>query len=300
MPSSGNTANRTDYNNPQGTTDAVWRTGTATRGYGQGTFFSSAVSTSTTMGVTEWNNLRYDLFNVRAHQIGTNPAIAIAAASGNNIVATDATNFDSYATTYDTDRLTAHASRISTSTSFNGMAPSMGRSASWASSVQCEFTQYFGSPDIKRFFYNQGGKLRFTSSRSGGAATSQNTAWTTILSNAGTFTFNATVLNGLTASYSTVYTGTTSFPYNSLSYTIEAATTANYIQFKITYADGYTDPSPGNAPLPEDVVDGTLSLSMDFQYAPGGQALAGSGTFLGFGSYYAFPTYSVSKNMVGG
>ena len=304
MASSGSTAFLSDYNTPQGTTANVWRTGTGSRGYGQGVYFSSSLSTTTTMGVTEWNNLRYDLFNVRAHQIGTNPAISIAASSGSSIVSDDATNFGSYASTYDTDRLTAHASRISTSTSFNGMSSSMVRTTSWTSSVQCEFYQNFASPDIKRFFYNQGGKLRFTSTRTGGASTAQTLAWSTLLTNAGTYTFNATALEGLTSSYSVLYTGSASAPYTTSNYIIEAATSGATVLFKITYVDPYSDPSPGNAPLPEDIIDGTLTLSMDYQYATGGTALAGGGYFIGFGSAYGgnypLPSYTVIKSMVGG
>ena len=304
MASSGSTAFLSDYNTPQSTTSNVWRTGSGSRGYGQSVIFSTALTTSTTMGVSEWNNLRYDLFNVRAHQIGTNPAISVAASSGNNVVSTDATNFDSYASTYDTDRLTAHASRISTATTFNGMSSSMVRTTSWTSSVQCEFYQNFASPDIRRYFYNQGGKLRFTSTRTGGAVTAQNLAWATLLTNAGTYTFNATALNGLTSSYSTLYTGSASAPYTTSNYIIEAATSGATVLFRITYVDPYTDPSPGNAPLPEDIIDGTLTLSMDYQYATGGAALAGGGNFIGFGSAYGgnypLPSYTVIKNMVGG
>ena len=58
MASSGSTAFLSDYNTPQSTTSNVWTTGSGSRGYGQNVIFSTALSTSTTMGVSEWNNLR--------------------------------------------------------------------------------------------------------------------------------------------------------------------------------------------------------------------------------------------------
>lgn len=44
--------------------------------------------------------------------------------------------------------------------------------------------------DDARYFFNSGGQIRFSGSRSGGAATPQNTNWTTLLSNMGTVTFD--------------------------------------------------------------------------------------------------------------
>lgn len=312
MASSGSKALLTDYNTPQSTTNSLWLVGSGNRGYGQLGIYSSALSTSTTMGVNEWNNLRYDLFNVRAHQIGTNPAISVAASSGSNVVSTDATNFGSYATTYDGDRLTAHSSRISTTSSLPGYGPgTFARSSSWTSSVQTIFYMSFGSADQLRYFFNTGGTVRFSSARAGGASTAQNTSWTNLLSGAGTRTFSASNFYSLTGAYTTFYSTTASAPYATNQWIIEAYTTGAALFFKITWVDPYVDPPSGTGPLgipaevgPEDIVDGTLSLFVDMQYATGGAALAPSGYFRGFGSAYggnySLPFFTVSSYMVGG
>lgn len=312
MASSGSTALLSDYNTPQSTANSLWLVGSGNSGYGQNGLYSSALSTTTTMGVNEWNNLRYDLFNIRAHQIGTNPAISIAASSGNNIVATDATNFGSYATQYNTDRLTAHASRISTTSTLPGYGPgTFTRTASWTTSVQVIFYMGFGSPDQMRYFFNTGGTVRFSSSRTGGAATSQNTAWTNLLSGAGTRTFSAGNFYALSGSYSTFYDTYSSSPYASNHWLIESYYAGASLFFRITWIDPYVDPPSGTGPLgvpaevgPEDIIDGTLTLNVDMQYATGGAALAPTGAFRGFGTAYGgnynLPTYVVTSYMTGG
>jgi hypothetical protein len=321
MASSGSTALQSDYNNPQGTANSLWKVGSGDTGYGQVSTFSSQVDSTTTMGTNEWNNLRYDLFNIRAHQIGTNPAISVAAASGNNIVATDATNFASYASQYNTDRLTAHSSRISTGAIFwaDGYGFSTRtRSASWYASVQVEFFQSFPNAnptEVLRHFYNTGGTVRLTSSRTGGDATAQNTSWTNLLSGAGTYVFNASELYSklyyASTGYQTLFSANSSSPYATNQYLIEGKLVAEKLYFRITYIDPYVDPPSGEGPLgipaevgPEDLVNGTLTLLLDHQYATGGAALAGGGYFKGFGTAYngnySLPGYSLLNNMTGG
>jgi hypothetical protein len=298
MASSGSTALLSDYNNPQSTITNVFGNGSGNRGYGQTTIFSSAYSTSTVISANDWNNLRYDAFNARAHQIGTYEAITIAAAQGSSIAATDANTFASYASTVDTNRLTAHVSRISTAS-----LGTITRTSPWSTSVQAQINQTFANYDQARYFYNTGGNVQFTSSRSGGDVSAQNTSWTNLLSAAGTFVFNQSHFYGLSGSYGTVYSTAPSSPYASNLYIIEAQLSGATVIFKITYVDAYTDPAPGNLPLPEDIVNGTLSLSLSHQYATGGAALAGGGNFKGFGGAYAGNyevVYASSVSITGG
>lgn len=301
-----------DVNNPQSTGIALMGTGSGNRGYGQATFGqnTASVSTSTVITPNQYNNIRYDLLNASAHQNGTAAALTLAAeVSGATITSTNADAVIAYASTVDSNRLTAHSSRITTSTTFNGMSSSYSRTASWASSVQFIFTQNFVNADTARFFYNSGGRIRMSSSRTGGASSSQNTSWSNLLSAAGTLTFGVNNFYSLTSGYQTFYSTTAGSPYASNQWIVETVCNvgnnsnggATAVTFRITWVDPYTDPSPGNPPAPEDIVDGTLTINFDHQYTTGGAALTPSGSWAGFGNGgLTMPTYSVSTNMVGG
>lgn len=66
------------------------------------------------------------------------------------------------------------------------------RNTSWASNIIHEFTVDFGSFDNARHFFNTGGTIQLSASRTGGSATAQNTNWTNLLNTAGTVSFGGT------------------------------------------------------------------------------------------------------------
>jgi hypothetical protein len=92
-----------------------------------------------------------------------------------------------------------------------------------------------------------------------------------------------------TSTFQTYYTGTASSPYGSNNIQLQARVTdvannstgtAAYGEIRVVFTDGYVDPgiapiSPGPQPattadyLPDDVVDGTLSVSCNLRYATG-------------------------------
>jgi hypothetical protein len=299
MTTTGSTVLATDVNNPYNTGYTLMGQGSVGRGYGQ-TTFGGNVNVGDTITPGAYTNIRYDLLNASAHQQGTAAALALASeVTGNLIVPTNASAFASYANTVDSDRFTAHSTRLTT-TAYGGNT----RTSSWASAVACVYSLTFISSDVARYFWNAGGKVRFSSSRTGGAATSQNTSWSNLLSGAGTVEYGGASVYSLTTGLSTIYTTTAGSPYASNTYSIKArsdvsnvAGGARIFYFELEWVDPYTDPSPGNPPAPEDIVDGTLSYSVEIKYPTGGAALTPSGSWVGFnaggaGGYYPLPTQS--------
>mgnify|MGYP007038830389 CR=1 FL=1 len=63
---------------------------------------------------------------------------------------------------------------------------------------------------------------------------------------------------------------------------------ATAFNFVITWSDPYVDPSPGNPPAPEDIVDGTLAYTVEVTFPTGGHALTPSGTW----TSYNYATFS--------
>jgi hypothetical protein len=304
----GDKVNALDFNGVRSLSINILGTGAGSRGYGQVTSGNSAQAVGDTVVPGDYNSLRNNLFNARAHQIGSAPALAEIAAQYAKIVDTDFSTFASYADTCDTNRLTAHSSRIS-----SGSAGSRTRTSSWSSSASISMTVTFANAAQARYFFNAGGRISFSSSRSGGASTSQNTSWTNLLSAAGTQLYTSSNFYSATSTTTNLYTTTASSPYASNRYTITNSCNvannsnggATSLTFVFSWSDPYTDPSPGNPPAPEDIVDGTLTATVEYQFPVGGAALNGGGNWVGFnsggtGGFYSLPSFTWSASSISG
>ena len=304
MTVAGNKVLASDFNGVHSTATTLIGSGSVTRGYGQSVKSGVTVPIGTTVSPGYLDGLRNDLFNTRAHQIGTAPALAETAVVGNIITATDIATFTTYANLCDSDRFAADNSRMSVMIRGSGT-----RTTSWRVSVSVTVTLTFTSSAVSRYFFNAGGEVRITSSRGGGSSSSQNTSWTNLLSGAGTRSFGASTIYSLPQSptYSQLFTTTSTAPYASNRYTIEARAVgatgasgnASSFDFRLTYADPYVDPAPGQPPAPEDIVDGVLAYSIELRYPTGGAALSGGGNWVGFndtgaGGYYRLPSFSAT------
>jgi hypothetical protein len=282
MAGSGTTALATDVNYPYDTGYNLMGQGYGSYGYGQ-TTFGSGVTTSTIITPNEYNNIRYDLLNASAHQNGTAAALSIAGASpGDLINSTNANAFVSYAGTVESNRMTAHSTRLGTSAQGGN-----SRTTSWSSRVTALVRLDFANTNEYRYFWNGGGQVKLSASRTGGAASAQNASWSSLLSSAGVQTFTwSTAYGGLNNLNKEVYSISPSSPYSGNRYTIfssvdfEINTTKIY--FIMDFRDDYVDPMPGAPPLPEDIVDGTLSYNLDIVYPTGGHGLSPSGTWTSY------------------
>ena len=288
MAGSGTTALATDVSTPYSTGFNVMGTGSLSRGYGQ-TTFGATKNVGDTITANDFNNIRYDLLNASAHQNGSAAALTLAGnVAGDIINSTDPNAFIPYASTVDSNRFSCHSSRKSTTS-----AGSNSRTSSWASSVSATYTLNFSSADQARYFWNGGGRIRIASSRTGGAASSQNTAWSSLLTSAGTQSFGGSLVYSWGTGSTSLYSVASSAPYASNTYAISvslnaAAGSATDFNFTLTWNDPYSDPSPGNPPAPEDIVDGTLSYSVEITFPTGGHALTPSGTW----TSYTYSSYS--------
>ncbi len=290
MAGSGTTALATDVSIPYSTGANVMGTGTISRGYGQ-TIFGNTKNVGDTITANDFNNIRYDLLNASAHQNGTAAALSLAGnVSGQLINSADPDAFIPYASTVDSDRFNCHSTRKTTAS-----AGGNSRTSSWASSVTATYTLNFNNANEARYFWNGGGRIRIASSRTGGAASAQNTAWSNLLSSAGTQEFGGIDVYNWNTSASNLYQIFSSVPYASNNYKIDVRTNvsnsaggANIFYFDLTWADPYVDPMPGAPPLPEDIVDGTLSYSVEITYPTGGHSLTPSGTW----TSYSYSSYS--------
>ena len=181
--------------------------------------------------------------------------------------------------------------------------------SAWGSASENEithqFTMTFGSEAACRGFFNSGGEVLFTGSRSGGTSGSaagtigsQNANWTSLLSAMGTLTFNLDdlVSSGstgtsankgfyeLTTSFQTLYTKPGSGAYSSNYYRIQgkvdSTTNPTVLTFKVIMRDDHAlgsgvgpDGVAGNADDSQgyvDSVDGTIVSTIQTKRANNG------------------------------
>ena len=288
-----------DYNAIRSTVVDNLGTGAGPFGYGQA-LNSSAVAEGTKLTVTHIDQLRNDIINAWTHIFGTAPTPTTVVEGGKVRFNSSNAPVDAYqaiASTINSNRFTVAGSQsavnvptVPSSTTWPGIY-----GASWTSLIQCTVTATWPDANQARHFWNSGGQIRFTASRTGGTNNNQNNAWTGILSSAGTRSYGGnnpgtgvSPNDGqnwyrCTNSRQLWYSLSGSSPYGSNTYKIYARTldaasgnnstgTARQGEWHIEFADNYVDPGqhPSN-PLPDyiDSVDGTFSIAVSLLYATG-------------------------------
>lgn len=287
--------NRNDYNNIRSQIDQILGTGAGSYGYGQALVSTAlpAAPTPITVQDEQWDALYYDLVNILLHQNGTTPILPNV--DGGDVIRLGA-SFPLSA--YQTALTSAATNRFELALG-QSVVSAKGLStygSAWVTQAQSNVTVVFSSADNARYFFNSGGKIRFSSSRVGGSSSSQNSSWTSLLDSVGTVSFggNTPIINfyALTSSFQTSYSKNSSGAYGANSFRIEtrcdvadnSSGGATTVYFRITWADSYVDYQPFP---PNDQVDGTLSLTVEEQKASGSMQPTGTFSILG-------PTYTVS------
>jgi hypothetical protein len=284
-----------DYVAIQNKAETLLGTGSTTRGYGQ-TVQSVDVFTGNAITKAQWDALRFDIINIRLHQDGILPNI-VQVNVGDPIVfgaANPNTNYDTLLETATINRFQiANSQAVITSV---GAATT---SSAWSASATMTTTVTFSNATDARYFFNSGGKIRISSTLTGGSATAQVNAWRNILTSVGTRSFGADTdpfvnYYTLTNSFQTYFQSSLSTPYSSNNIRFEARTdvsnnstgTATVLTLRVTLFDNYVP--TGAAPAPSDQVDGTLSIAVSELKASG--SLLPSGSFVITG-----PSYSLSS-----
>jgi hypothetical protein len=146
----------------------------------------------------DWYNLLYAYIDCANHQGVTlsNPLPPPSAFDGvgTDIVtagvgATPFQYFDPDITTND-DLLLANRMNVSASNSTTSLVLASSRNVFWNSTLIHEFTVTFSSFDHARFFFNTGGQLLLSATRTSGSSASINQTWNTILATIGTVAIN--------------------------------------------------------------------------------------------------------------
>lgn len=244
-----------DYNNIQkkiaavmgpGGTDPVTNTADDTFGYNQSVVSSSQLSNSptrTAISVASWSALRNDIIRARQHQTGvsigargTKDPLYVA---GSNLLLPTAkyliTDADraAYMAMVDTviaNRLVRPPATQATSTVLSQSV----YSDPWNTTIVNTVTVSFSSANDAKYFFNTGGAIDVSATRTGGTTNDKNTSWTNLLIAVGKVSVgaNSTYTTGTGTVNSAVgYRQLTT--YDQLIYTI-SSTTTNYTDNRYT------------------------------------------------------------------
>jgi hypothetical protein len=287
----GNAAGTGD--NSVNNVNTLWGAGTTDKGYGETGSTLASVSAGSTITATQWNNFLTRIENIAAHQ-GSTVTNYSSLSAGNTIEAlsTVATDLG----TITTSRMDAAASGSTVTT-----GGSSSRTSNWTTTVATTQRVAFASADALRYFFNAGGLVQMSYSRSGGTSSNKNTEWTDLCNKMGTITLsgstshtvNGTAYTGVTqtgggaggsgSSKASIdaYDLTTSLQQLIIKYADTAPYTANYIKIealvnganldiKTSFVDAAADtgnpsyPAPGTNPASLDIVNGTLTSTMKY------------------------------------
>jgi len=185
----GGKVQATDYNGFASTNtpnvNNIWSTGSGDSGYGQ------TALTTVTAGVkvlaSPWSGLISAINSMASHQGSTITAIT-PVSTGNKILFLSALSTN--LSTVNTNRLNATA--VGSDITNSGTRTTQWGPAVGITQVNSTVTVTFANANSLRYFFNAGGTIRISCSRSGGTVLPANTAWTNLCSNIGTLGLPAT------------------------------------------------------------------------------------------------------------
>jgi len=247
---------------------------TPTSGYGQSTYSSGVTgnyNTNTTatdlIDDQDYREIYIDLVRARVHQIGSAAFTQQPTPLGNfsaNGAATDKVaeayiaGLESLMTSIETDKLSIFES---TQATLENLRNSLGTtiqgsrfesiSGTWNSTLSFIFTVSFTSAEERRHFFNAGGKIRITASKTGADVNPKTASWRTLLSGLGQIIFNhnsttnsasfgtgSAIGNyGLTSSYQLIYRGYSSAYFSNAVEVYALQLNSSQIQFRVYLAD---------------------------------------------------------------
>ena len=197
--STGSVIVATDYNSFATSVNGLWGAGSGNSGYGQSSTIAS-VSATNTITATQWSTLLARISSMASHQ-GTSITPITSPVAGNTITAYAALSTN--ITAIGTGKANAAASGTDITT--NGTTTT---TTAWANSATVTQTYTFADANSARYFFNAGGMLRLSWSRTGGTVSTRNTSLSDLLTASGTICI--TQGNSVTQTIAgTSYTGTT-------------------------------------------------------------------------------------------
>lgn len=162
----------------------IWSTGSSDAGYGQTAV--STVTAGTTVSFNPWNTLITNMASAAAHQ-GTTITAITPPVAGNTVA---------YLSALSTNLTSINNGRLNASAVGTDITTTGTRTTDWGTAVSIPvvtstITVTFASAAAARYFFNAGGTLRISCSRTLGSGNPQDLAWTQLCTDTGTLALPA-------------------------------------------------------------------------------------------------------------
>jgi hypothetical protein len=162
----------------------IWSTGSSSSGYGQTAV--NTVTAGTTVSFNPWSTLITNMASAAAHQ-GTSITAITAPVAGNTVA---------YLSALSTNLTSINNGRLNAAAVGTDITTSATRTTDWGTAVSIPVvtstvTITFSSSTTARYFFNAGGTLRISCSRTLGAGNPQDLAWTQLCTDIGTLALPA-------------------------------------------------------------------------------------------------------------
>jgi len=223
----------------------------------------------------EWVNLRNAFLDCATHQATVLPVLPLPSladlSDGVPISANPVDDFDNLNSAANNAALEASRTAFAGESFTVSLGLTNARGASWSSFIKHEFTVTFVDEDDARFFFNTGGEIRISASRTGGSASPQNTAWSNLVSANSPYIFTQAdyfILTTLFVSKQSVSSGGLYFLNNwNIKAKADTITGLNggkgsVLRFSSEFTDGHVNGF-------FDTVDGTFTSTIDEKLSTG-------------------------------
>ena len=165
--------------------NSVWATGSSDIGYGQSGALS-AVTAGSTITATQWNNFLGRIESIAAHQ-GTSVTDYSTLSAGATIAAL---------ATVSTDLTNIYNNRNNASAVGAAISTTVARTSAWAGvsgpqTITATLTLTFADANSARYYFNSGGTVRFSFTRTGGTTSDKNSEWADTSTKVGTIWHSA-------------------------------------------------------------------------------------------------------------
>ncbi len=240
--------------------NSIWSLGTGDKGYGE-TELSLTLDDCITE--SDWGELHNAVATMDTHQaITLSPALAdLSTVQGPLPVP-----YDEFKTTLQSNIAQLIPNRLIDDPINHAVEAKLSsvRNTSWGVQLVHDFTVTFTDTDHARHYFNTGGEIRVSASRTGGSVSAQNTAWTDLVDANSAFIFDHIGYFALTGSFITIATFTSGGSYGLNNWSIKAkrddaagprGAAGSIVHFQSIFTDGHTGPS--------DTVDGTFTSFID-------------------------------------
>ena len=186
---SGDTILDNHYNDFATSVNAIWGTGSGSRGLGQTTTISS-VSAGSTIAATQWSTLLDRIRSISDHQ-GNDASITIDTVtnpSAGDTISAYTTLSGDIGTCYTDAATSANNDGVGFGTAITDTAAS---TATLTGTLTQTNTLTFGSADQMRYGWNAGGKVQVSWDLSGHTSDTKADQWNNLASECGTYVINA-------------------------------------------------------------------------------------------------------------